>query len=147
MLIVCYGLPWWLVVKNPPANAGEVGLIPGSERPLEKEMATHSSVLAWEIPWTEETGQLQSMSRTWLGTAAGDGLARSFSKQIFEPEYLGSKPTLPLARCVTLHMLPDLSVIVSSLENGGNKSTCLIGKDWWISVKVEKGLGTYPDKY
>ena len=61
MLIVCYGLPWWLVVKNPPANAGEVGLIPGSERPLEKEMATHSSVLAWEIPWTEETGGLLSM--------------------------------------------------------------------------------------
>ena len=31
------------------------------EDPLEKEMATHSSILAWEIPWTEETGRLQSM--------------------------------------------------------------------------------------
>ena len=41
------------VVKNPPANAGDirdVDLIPGSERPLEKEMATHSSILAWKIP-------------------------------------------------------------------------------------------------
>ena len=33
----------------------------GREDPLEKEMATHSSVLAWEIPWTEESGGLQSM--------------------------------------------------------------------------------------
>ena len=33
----------------------------GQEDPLEKEMATHSSILAWEIPWTEEAGGLQSM--------------------------------------------------------------------------------------
>ena len=34
---------------------------PGGEDPLEKGMATHSSILAWELPWTEETGKLQSM--------------------------------------------------------------------------------------
>ena len=33
----------------------------GREDPLEKEMATHSNILAWEIPWTEEPGELQSM--------------------------------------------------------------------------------------
>ena len=33
----------------------------GGEDPLEKERATHSSILAWEIPWTEESGELQSM--------------------------------------------------------------------------------------
>ena len=33
----------------------------GQEGPLEKEMATHSSILAWDIPWTEEPGRLQSM--------------------------------------------------------------------------------------
>ena len=42
----------------------------GQEAPLEKEMATHSSILAWEIPWTEELGGLQSMgsqkSQIWL---------------------------------------------------------------------------------
>ena len=41
----------------------------GQEDPLAKEMATHSSILAWRIPWTEETGRLQStgsQSRTWL---------------------------------------------------------------------------------
>ena len=42
-------------------NPGDLGLIPGSGRSLEKEMATHSSSLAWKIPWTEEQGRLQSM--------------------------------------------------------------------------------------
>ena len=37
-----------------PANAGDAGLILGSERSLKKEMATHSSILAWKIPWKEE---------------------------------------------------------------------------------------------
>ena len=59
------------VVKNLPANAIDLGSIPGSGRPLEKEMTTQSSILAWEIPWTEEPGGLQSMglqkSRTELG--------------------------------------------------------------------------------
>ena len=50
-----------LVVKNLPANAGDMGPISRLEGPLEKEMATCSSVLFWEIPWTEETGGLQSM--------------------------------------------------------------------------------------
>ena len=36
-------------------------MIPGSQRSSEKEMATHSSILVWEIPWTEEPGGLQSM--------------------------------------------------------------------------------------
>ena len=51
------------MVKNPSANAKEArdaGSFPGSGRLLEKEMAVHSSVLAWEIPWTEEPGGLQS---------------------------------------------------------------------------------------
>ena len=49
------------MVKNLPVNAGDVGLIPELENPLEKEMATHYSILAWEIPWTEELGGLESM--------------------------------------------------------------------------------------
>ena len=47
------------MVKNSPANAG---LILGWEDILEEEMATHSSILALEIPWTEEPGKLQSVS-------------------------------------------------------------------------------------
>ena len=50
------------MVKNLPAKAGEVGSIfLGQEDPLEKEMATHSSILVWRIPWAEETGGLSSM--------------------------------------------------------------------------------------
>ena len=44
------------MVKNPPANAGDADLIPGWKDPLEEEMATHSSVLDWEIPWMEKAG-------------------------------------------------------------------------------------------
>ena len=39
----------------------------GREDPLEKEMATHSSILAWEIPWTEEPGELQSIGSQRVG--------------------------------------------------------------------------------
>ena len=49
------------MVKNLPANAGDGGLTLGREDPPEKEMATHSSILGWEIPWTEEPGGLESM--------------------------------------------------------------------------------------
>ena len=58
-----------LVVKNMPANAEarDVGLIPVLENPLEEDMAPHSSVLVWRIPWTGEPGRLQSMGsqRVW----------------------------------------------------------------------------------
>ena len=53
------GFPGGIVVKNLPANAGEEGLIPGLGRSSGE--ATHSSILAWRIPGTEETGGLQSM--------------------------------------------------------------------------------------
>ena len=60
---------WWLSGKESPCNARDTGSIPG-EDPLGEKLATHSSILAWEIPWAEETGGLQSMesqkSGTWL---------------------------------------------------------------------------------
>ena len=48
------------MAKNPPASAGDpdVSLIPGLVKTLEKEMATHSSILTWKIPWTKEPGRL-----------------------------------------------------------------------------------------
>ena len=56
------GFPSDTVIKNPPASAGEVGSTPGSGMSPggEKEMAIHSSILVWKIPWTKETGGLQS---------------------------------------------------------------------------------------
>ena len=49
------------VVKNPPAVQEMWVSSLGEEDPLEKGMATHSSILSWRIPWTEEPGGLQSM--------------------------------------------------------------------------------------
>ena len=65
-LSFCLGCIHWefsgsSVVKNPLANAGDGGSILGQEEPLEREMAPHSSVLAYKIPWMEEPGRLQSM--------------------------------------------------------------------------------------
>ena len=56
-----WGFPGGSVVKNPPANAGDGGSNPRSGDPLEEEMATGFSILAWKMPWTEEAGELQSM--------------------------------------------------------------------------------------
>ena len=58
------GFPSGRVIKNLPANAGDAGdegLIPGLGRSPGEEIATHSSILAWKIPWIEEPGRLQSM--------------------------------------------------------------------------------------
>ena len=55
-------------VKNLPAMQETWVQFLGWEDPLGKEMATHSSILAWEIPWTEEPGGLQSMGLQELDT-------------------------------------------------------------------------------
>ena len=63
------GSPGDSVVQNPPANAGDMGLILGSERSPGGRNGTHSSILAWKTPWTEEAGGLQSMSPWGLYSA------------------------------------------------------------------------------
>jgi len=58
------GLPWWLRGKEATCSVGaaeDISSILASEDSLEKGMATHSSILAWRIPWTEEPGGLWSM--------------------------------------------------------------------------------------
>ena len=54
------------LVKNPPAMRETWVCSLGWEDPLEKGKLTHSSILTWRIPWTEEPGRLQSMGRTPL---------------------------------------------------------------------------------
>ena len=78
----CYqggALLWWLSGKESACRAGDSVLIPGREDPLEEGMATHCSILAWRIPWTEEPGGLQSMGsprvgRDWSDLAAAGAL-------------------------------------------------------------------------
>ena len=53
--------------KEHACNAGDLGLVFNQEDSLEKEMTIHSSIFAWEIPWTEEPGGLQSMGSQRVG--------------------------------------------------------------------------------
>ena len=72
------GFPAGLVVKNPPANAGDRVRSLGHEDPLEKELEPNSSIPVWRIPWTEEPGGLlQSM-----------GVSRSGHEWVTKPTYL-----------------------------------------------------------
>ena len=73
--ILCFlmtkpSFPSGAMVKNPPANAEDARervQSLGREGPLEEGMATHSSIVAWETPWTEEPGGLQSMGSQRAG--------------------------------------------------------------------------------
>ena len=58
--------------KESACDVGDPGSIPGSERSSGEGMATHSSILAWRIPWTEEPGVLLSMGSQRLGTRLSD---------------------------------------------------------------------------
>ena len=68
--LLLYRCPWASLVpqlvKNLPATQQTWVQSPSWEDPLEKEMATHCSILAWEIPWTEELDRLQSMGSQWV---------------------------------------------------------------------------------
>ena len=67
MLIVCGASPVAQRLKHLPGMRETQVRSLGREDPLEKEMATHSSTLAWKIPWTEEPGRLQSMGSQRVG--------------------------------------------------------------------------------
>ena len=63
IIITCLHPLWASMVAHgkESANAGDVGLIPGLGRSPEERNGTHSNILVWETPWTEEPGRLQSM--------------------------------------------------------------------------------------
>ena len=72
--LISLNFPHSSVSKESACNAGDPSSIPGLGRVLEKEMATHSSILVWRIPWTEEPGRLQSMGlqeSPWITSGAG----------------------------------------------------------------------------
>ena len=102
--------PGSLAVKESTCNAGDTGLI--SEDPLEKEMATCSSVLAWEIPWTEELGGPQSMGSQKSRTRLSD---QTTTKSL---HWNGSR-------------------YFPSLAQGRNKNSCLCLVEKIMSKKLE----------
>ena len=99
------------MVKNPPANAGDARDAvsnPGLRRSLGEEMATHSSILAWKIPGTEETGSLLSMglqrvecdSRTEHACSIRlrNNLSQSCSFKTLELDFEFDEKCIPLSR-------------------------------------------------
>ena len=105
------GFPGGTVVKNPPANAGDARDAvsnPGLRRSLGEEMATHSSILAWKIPGTEETGSLLSMglqrvecdSRTEHACSIRlrNNLSQSCSFKTLELDFEFDEKCIPLSR-------------------------------------------------
>ena len=65
------GLPWWLSGKKSVCKAGDAVRSLGQEDLEEKEVATYSSVLTWETPWTEEPNRLQPLGSQSMGHASG----------------------------------------------------------------------------
>ena len=66
-LLLFFCFVYLVICKNLPAVKETQFLSPGWEDPLEKEMATHSSILAWRIPWTEESGGLKFIGSKRVG--------------------------------------------------------------------------------
>ena len=77
------GFPGGSVVKNPPADAGYAGSIPGLGRSPGGGHGTHFSILAWRIPQAEEPGSLQSITMQTVGHDSSD-LAKKTPKLIFK---------------------------------------------------------------
>ena len=73
--------PGGSVVQKPPANAGDIGSVPEWGRSPGREMAMYSSVLAWEIPWTEEPDGLQSMKLQKSQTRLRDSTPKTADSQ------------------------------------------------------------------
>ena len=76
VVVIMLGSPSDSVLKNPPANVQEMLEMQawswGGEDPLEQDLATHSSILARRIPWTEEPGGLQSRTKSFLQRVGHD---------------------------------------------------------------------------
>ena len=84
------GFPGGSVVKNQPVKQEMQKMLAqslGRKDPLEKEMATHSSILAWEIPWSEEPGSLQSMGSQRVGYNLATKLSISYCKVVIHLLY------------------------------------------------------------
>ena len=101
------GLPWWLSGKESACQCRRLGFSPGvGKTPWEKEMATHSSILAWEIPWREEPGGLQSMGSQKSHTQLRHNLVSKQQQELINNVLiLSSKQRRDLA--IRIHSPPD----------------------------------------
>ena len=117
------GLPRWFSGKNKqtnsPTNAGDWVQSLGWQDPLEKKIATLSSILAWEIPWTEEPGGLQSMGLQESDTRATEHAAHALGVQGLTPNSQsrglgsisswGTRSYMPQLRVRALQLRPGIA--------------------------------------
>ena len=106
----CLPSIWWLTVKKPPAVQETQVRSLGQEDPLEKGMTTHSSILVWRTPWTEELGRLQSMGLQKVGCdrAANRALFHPASVSLLPSvnhSFLSVLPKAPLCKTMALCFL------------------------------------------
>ena len=104
--------------KESAYNAGDLGSVPGLAKPLEKGMATHSSIPTWKIPWTEETGGLQS-----IGLQRSDMSEQTGTPLFLPREFHGQRRLVgysPLG-CKDLDMTEQLNSSTSSSSSCNNK--------------------------
>ena len=140
------------LVKSLPANAGNRSSVPGSGKSLEKEMATHSSILAWEIPWTEDPGGLQSVGlqesdMTWQlnSNKSGQRLKGFFMSKWAEirvvwKSYLEamSAPPNKLSAYFSLRVLENVNQTYLK-----NKRHLFVGLSNWRQLEVKWPLGVH----
>ena len=94
--------------KESICNAGHVGVIPGSGRSPEKGMATHSCVLGWRIPWTEEPDGLQSMGLQRVGHDWSTNRVPIELIKIFICSHLSLFPLMIMVFVLSLEIFPTL---------------------------------------
>ena len=107
-------LPQWLSGKESACIAGDMGLIPGPDDPLEEGMATHSSILAWRLLWPEEPGGLQSIGSHRI-------------RHNWEPEDAAHSAI----KRINIDTMPEINIRISILSERGqiNKFTY-----YWFSL-------------
>ena len=133
------GFPCGSLVMNPPAMQEMwIGSL-GQEDPLEREMATYSSILAWEIPWTEEHGGLHSMVSPRVRHHLATKQQQPVMSGLRVPVSRGS-PTL-LNFCT----LSEGSFLIQPLSNISLQFSCSFSvRKFWMETKV---LGCQGDPF
>ena len=125
-IIYIHRLPWWISGKEPTCNARDPGSTLGQEDPLEKEMATHSSILAWEIPWTEEPGGLQSRGQERIG----HGLVTKQHQRIYIQITYHTFCVSILIWLDILFLFTSILIINKIVKDELLFNCCV--QDWWI---------------
>ena len=123
--------------KNPPASAGDIrdrARSLGREDPLEEEMATHSSIFAWRIPWTEEPGRLWSIGSQRVGLDWSD-LAHTHSS--CNIENLGVVIKFQEYSQYLLNLLASLLIFLTVSCLGDSVQNC-----WSPSPTLKKEMAT-----